>query len=157
MGPDKIKRFNENKAQIFVFCKFSKEANKDEDWKTATKDVESEHFKVYRMDVEEDFEKEEKDFEMPGLPYAVLVGINGLIAWKGHAKRRVFEEDLIELRKEHMLFQTEDYHDDPDKPFKDPDESEMQKDFEVQKRKPKGVEAVLKEVEKKMKFFCEKL
>jgi hypothetical protein len=33
----------------------------------------------------------------------------------------------------------------------------MQKDLEVQKRKPKGVDAVLKEVEKKMKFFCEKL
>lgn len=65
--------------------------------------MEDKHFKVYRMDVE-NFKKEEKDFEMPGLPYAVLVGTSGLIAWKGHPKRRVFEEDLIELRKEHMLF-----------------------------------------------------
>lgn len=109
------------------------------------------------MDVIEDFEEEEKDFEMPGLPFAVLVDASGLIAWKGHPKRRVFEEDLIELRKEHMLFETEDYHDDPDKPFKDPDESEMQKDLEVQKRKPKEVLAVLEEVNEKVKFFCDKL
>jgi len=33
----------------------------------------------------------------------------------------------------------------------------MQKDLEVQKRKPKEVEAVLEEVNEKVKFFCDKL
>lgn len=75
----------------------------------------------------------------------------------GHPEDRELGEDLLELRKEHMLFETQDWHDDPDQPRKDPDELEMQKDLDLHKRKAKEIKDVLQEVYNKMKFFCDKI
>jgi len=71
-----------------------------------------------------------KDFECAGLPFTVLVEDSGLIAWKGHPEDRNLKEDLKELAMGHILFETEDWHDDPDQPRKDPDEFEMQKELD---------------------------
>jgi hypothetical protein len=75
----------------------------------------------------------------------------------GHPEDRELGEDLLELRKEHMLFETQDWHDDPDQPRKDPDELEMQKDLDLHKRKAKEIKDVLQEVNNKMAFFCKKI
>lgn len=75
----------------------------------------------------------------------------------GHPEDRELGEDLLELRKEHMLFETQDWHDDPDQPRKDPDEEEMQKDLDLHKRKAKEIKDVLQEVYNKMEFFRKKI
>lgn len=56
-----------------------------------------------------------------------------------------------------MLFETQDWHDDPDQPRKDPDEEEMQKDLDLHKRKAKEIKDVLQEVYNKMEFFRKKI
>lgn len=52
-----------------------------------------------------------------------------------------------------MLFETEDWYDDPDKPKQDPDEVEMQKDLDTQNKKPKKLVRIMGEIEKKIGFF----
>jgi hypothetical protein len=98
-----------------------------------------------------------KDFEMPGLPFAVLVENSGLVAWRGHPDDRDLEEDISTLIKDHYLFETEDWYDDPDKPKPDHDEVEMSKDLDTVKKKPKPLERIMQEIEKKIGFFNEKL
>lgn len=104
-----------------------------------------------------DAEETMKDFEAAGLPFAVLVDINGLVAWSGHPDDRKLEDDIEELRKEKMLFLTEDFHDDPDQSRKDPDEAEIQKEADVADKKPKPLQEVFKDLTAKLKLFREEL
>ena len=97
-----------------------------------------------------------KDFEMPGLPFAVLVENSGLVAWRGHPDDRELTEDIKELMLNHMLFETEDWYDDPDKPKHDPDEVEMQKDLDTQNKKPKKLVRIMREIEEKIKYLNDK-
>ena len=99
----------------------------------------------------------EKDFEMPGLPYAVLVEKSGLVAWRGHPDDRDLKLDVSELLKDHMLFETEDIYDDQDKPKPDPDEIELSKNIDSHKNKPKKLVRVMDEIEQKIRFFAAKL
>ena len=87
------------------------------------------------------------DFEIPGLPFAVLAEKSGLVAWRGHPDDRELNDDLNELMRGHMLFETEDFHDDPDQARKDPDEVEMQKDLDLQNRKPKPLKDAFDEIQ----------
>lgn len=87
------------------------------------------------------------DFEIPGLPFAVLAEKSGLVAWRGHPDDRELNDDLNELMRGHMLFETEDFHDDPDQARKDPDEVEMQKDLDLQNRKPKPLNEAFDEIQ----------
>ncbi len=94
---------------------------------------------------------------MPGLPFAVLVENSGLVAWRGHPDDRDLEADINTLMKDHMLFETEDWYDDPDKPKPDHDEVEMSKDLDTVKKKPKPLDRIMKEIEDKILFFNDKL
>jgi hypothetical protein len=111
---------------------------------------------AFRIRHEDDFEEMKKDFEMPGLPFAVLVENSGLVAWRGHPDDRDLKDDINELMLNHMLFETEDWYDDPDKPKPDPDEVEMQKDLDTQNKKPKKLVRIMQEIEKKIKYFYDK-
>lgn len=112
--------------------------------------------RAFRIRHEDDFEEMKKDFEMPGLPFAVLVENSGLVAWRGHPDDRDLKDDINELMLNHMLFETEDWYDDPDKPKADPDEVEMQKDLDTQNKKPKKLVRIMQEIEKKIKYFYDK-
>ena len=94
---------------------------------------------------------------MPGLPFGVLVEKSGLIAWRGHPDDRDLEADINTLMNDDMLFETEDWYDDPDKPKPDNYEVDMSKDLKTAKKKPKPLERIMKEIEDKIYFFNAKL
>lgn len=80
-----------------------------------------------------------KDFEVKGFPFVVLVENSGLVAWTGHPLDRDLNDDVNELMIDHVLFETEDFHDDPDAPKRDPEEVELEKDLvkDLGQKKPK--------------------
>lgn len=138
------------KAKVVTICK----ADDNDAWKAKIPAADGlEHFRVGETQGKELL----KEFEIRGFPFAVLVGTSGLIAWSGHPADRDLKEDMAELRKGNMLFETEDIHDDPDQPRRDPDEAELQKDLDIAPRRPKPMKDVLKDTKDKMEFYLEKI
>lgn len=96
----------------------------------------------------------QKDFECPNLPFAALADKSGLIVWSGHPDDRNLKEDFEELIKDHMIFETQDWHDDPDQPTKDPDEIDMYKERDEDTKEVKSTyDKLMKEHHDKIHFF----
>lgn len=68
------------------------------------------------------------DFEAPGLPFAALADKSGLLVWTGHPNDRDLSYDFEELGKNHLIFETADWHEDPDRPVKDPEEIDLHRE-----------------------------
>ena len=83
----------------------------------------------------------QQDFKVKGLPYAVLVDTDGLIAWMGHPETRNLRDDIIQLLTNQILFGTEEDEEDPEAPKK-----LEKKNFEMQLAK---MDLFFKETEEK--------
>lgn len=98
-----------------------------------------------------------KDFEVKGFPFVVIAESSGLVAWTGHPMDRDLNDDVNELMIDHVLFETEDFHDDPDDSKRDPEEVELEKDLEkdLGQQKPKPFDEQVEIMKKKLKHFKE--
>lgn len=100
-----------------------------------------------------------KDFEVKGFPFVVIVESSGLVAWTGHPMDRDLNDDVNELMIDHVLFETEDFHDNPDASKRDPEEVELEKDLEkdLGQKKPKPFNEQVDLMKKKLEHFKTKM
>lgn len=82
----------------------------------------------------------------------MLVETSGLVHWTGHPKDRNLLKDMNDLAREKLLFETEDWHDDPFKPIGDQEEIELAKELDSKQRKQKDLLDLLTEVSEKLNF-----
>lgn len=108
-----------------------------------------ESYRMKRADFD-DFSQNYPSFN--GLPFVVMVETSGLVHWTGHPSDRDLSKDMNDLLKEKLLFETEDWHDDPFKPQADSKEMEMAKELGYKANKLNELIDCLTEIHDKVHF-----